>query len=335
MHAAQALENAYAGSTGRGAARRVEQYRATRLALEKALGDINGANTIVEASRRLATNSTDAAVNRFSKWAATAVGYKVAGPLGGTIARAMFRGASEVGYKRNVLWRAQNMYARFKGRTADSLLRFVENPKPRPAHVPTSRQEYEAAIDAIKRSAGMPTSYNTPDPHASVKPFEATWVEPHQAQISAPLHMQDISRRMGLEYGPIEPTVLDLPLASRGAKVRASQPAPIPADSPVSSDIPTIPPPSRRASESSVVPSRATELQSSKQAKAIDDYMKSYNTESLSERMPESEARKYITRAIEILGHRQPTTKNIEHALMTARLESMPRDVTMPPISSP
>lgn len=339
---ARFLGEAYASSSNKSLQRAAQRMQTIAESFKKANTDLSSAEGVVKLSRELAQQRANVTgIDKITRAAAIGAATSIGGWPAGMLARELFSGASEVGYRRAVLWRAQNAYARFKGRTAESLLRFAQNPKPRPTHMPTSQQAYEAAVDAIKRATDQPTSYNTPDPMAKTMPptFVANWVEPRTVPISAPIPMLEASKRAGLEFGPINRVegVGNLPVPGQdSALVRAEA-----AERPISTrpsrqtSPPTIPPRSRpRAVDESAatIPPVSRVKPPTAQARMMNEYMADYAKQSLSEKMSEAEAIRYMPRALEILGNRQPTTRNIENALMTAKSESVARVVTMPPI---
>lgn len=364
--AATFLADVYKASDNKSLLRVAERMRGIAESFKKVGGDLTGAQRVADVSRELARSAeaakpgalgqTGALNSNLARAAGIGLGYKLGGWPGGLLARELFRGSTEIGYRRAVLWRAQNAYARFRGRTAESLLRFAQNPRPRPAHIPTSQEAYEAAIDSIKRASDMPTSYNTPDPHAKTMPppFVANWVEPRTVPISATpsdmlrAQMYQSSPEQAF-YKPGQTTLDDLRVDVSKAN----------ADSPITPSVAdeavTIPPASRDAAPR---PARSTQPPTarpgpravavdesavtaaptprarpvSRQARAVDEYMAEYSKRGLSEKMSKADATRHMRRAIEILGDRQPTTRNIEHALMTARSEAVRRSVTMSPI---
>lgn len=262
--AAEFLVETYKDSTSRGLQRQVERYRTILSGLSNAESTFATSAKVVELSNVLAERAVAGGYGTAAKMVAGAVGYKVAGPFGASIANQALRISSEVGYKRTVLWKAQNAYARFRGRTAESLLRFVQNPKPRPAYYQPTQQAYEAAVDAIKRARDMPTSYNTPDPHSKAI-FEPTWVEPRTVPISASPETVDMLRREEAVYREavgMRRTMApgDTPIVTpRRAEVVSPRPQPrASAAEAVDEGANTIPPPTRAKRPVTQAPEPAT-----------------------------------------------------------------------------
>lgn len=159
--AADTIAESFSRGGSKNGARVVQ--RAERMAeqIRGALSKVEDSSRVAELSRAL-QNATDAPSlgqpSKLESWAARAVGAKLGGPVGAMFAPDIYRAIRETGYKRAVLWRAQNAYATFRNRTAESLLKFTAHPRPAVQSLEFSVGAYQDAVDAVKRAADIPVN---------------------------------------------------------------------------------------------------------------------------------------------------------------------------------
>lgn len=195
--AADTIAESFSRGGSKNGARVVQ--RAERMAeqIRGALSRVEDSSRVAELSRAL-QNSADAPslgrASRLEEWAARAVGAKLGGPFGAMVAPDIYRAIRETGYKRAVLWRAQNAYATFRNRTAESLLKFTAHPRPAVQSLEFSVGAYQDAVDAVKRAADIPVN-----PRARVQ----TEIVGQSSFVKQPVH-RNIPMARGRDLTPEE-----------------------------------------------------------------------------------------------------------------------------------
>lgn len=94
---------------------------------------------------------------RLGQWAARGVGGLIGGFPGAMVGDVAYSVLKDRGAARRAIWAAQNAYEAYTGRASQSLLRFVQQPRPAVNKFKFSPEDYRSAVDSVRAAAGNPS----------------------------------------------------------------------------------------------------------------------------------------------------------------------------------